>query len=88
MIGIGFALIAATFLVVYGRTRAFSEHAKHYGRMRILFENARRRLQEKKENAPGVDVRRVILELGKEALVENGDWVLIHRERPIEVPRT
>jgi protein-S-isoprenylcysteine O-methyltransferase Ste14 len=88
MIGIGFALIIATFLVVYGRTRAFSEHAKHYGRMRILFENARRRLQEKKVIAPGVDVRSVILELGKEALVENGDWVLIHRERPIEVPRT
>jgi hypothetical protein len=24
--------------------------------------------------------------LGREALEENGDWVLIHRERPLEMP--
>jgi hypothetical protein len=28
----------------------------------------------------------LIEELGKEALEENGDWVLLHRERPLEVP--
>jgi hypothetical protein len=28
-----------------------------------------------------------ILELGKEALAENGDWLLHHRERPLEVPK-
>ena len=29
----------------------------------------------------------LIEELGKEALVENGDWVLLHRERPLQVPK-
>jgi hypothetical protein len=28
----------------------------------------------------------VLRELGQEALEENGDWVLLHRERPLEVP--
>jgi hypothetical protein len=28
----------------------------------------------------------LIRELGDEALAENGDWVLLHRERAIEVP--
>ena len=27
-----------------------------------------------------------LLELGKEALAENGDWVLLRRERPLDVP--
>ena len=25
--------------------------------------------------------------LGKEALAENGDWLIMHREQPIEVPQ-
>ena len=29
----------------------------------------------------------LIKELGQEALAENGDWVLLHRERPLEVPQ-
>jgi len=30
--------------------------------------------------------RLLILELGQQALGENGDWVLLHRERPLEMP--
>jgi len=26
-------------------------------------------------------------ELGREALAENGDWILTHRDRPLEVPK-
>jgi hypothetical protein len=28
----------------------------------------------------------VLFELGREALMENGDWIMTHRERPLEVP--
>jgi len=31
-------------------------------------------------------MQRLCLDLGTEALEENGDWVLLHRERPLEVP--
>jgi len=29
----------------------------------------------------------IIYRLGREALVENSDWLLMHRERPVEVPK-
>lgn len=32
------------------------------------------------------DARDLVRELGEAALAENGDWVLLHRERPLEVP--
>ena len=28
----------------------------------------------------------IIYETGLEALDENGDWLLLHRDRPVEVP--
>jgi hypothetical protein len=31
--------------------------------------------------------RKILFELGKEALNENSGWVLLHRERPIEIPK-
>jgi hypothetical protein len=30
--------------------------------------------------------QRIIYEAGCEALDENGDWLLLHRDRPVEVP--
>ena len=37
--------------------------------------------------APGSgEAPATLLELGKEALAENGDWVLLRRERPLEMP--
>lgn len=29
--------------------------------------------------------RRIYRELGREALHENGEWLLIHRERPLDI---
>jgi hypothetical protein len=31
--------------------------------------------------------QRVLAELGREALAEHGDWLLLHRERPMEMPK-
>ncbi len=30
--------------------------------------------------------RELLFEIGKEALNENGDWLLLHRERPVQPP--
>jgi len=32
------------------------------------------------------ETRDLIFDLGKEALEENGNWVMLHRERPISPP--
>jgi hypothetical protein len=63
----------------YAHKMAWAEHTKQYKRMVLFFENARNRFERLGNSG--------ILDLGREALAENGDWVLLHRERPLEVPR-
>jgi hypothetical protein len=80
---IGLAPAVAALLYMYAHTRAFLEQGRQYDRMSQLFGNARRRLRQVLEEGDVEAFRRLLLELGKEALRENGDWVLLHRERPI-----
>jgi hypothetical protein len=30
--------------------------------------------------------REIVRELGRETLAENGDWIVLHRQRPLEAP--
>lgn len=62
----------------YAQKMAWVEHIKQYKRMILFFENARNRFDKLGDSG--------ILDLGREALAENGDWVWLHRERPLEVP--
>lgn len=88
LVAIGIAVILAALLFGYAKSRALSEHAKQYGRMSIIFANAKRHLEELVKSGRHTSARGLIEELGKEALVENGDWVLLHRERPLQVPKS
>jgi hypothetical protein len=87
LVAIGMAMIIAALLFGYAKSRALSEHAKQYGRMSIIFANAKRHLEELMRAGRYAKASALIEELGKEALVENGDWVLLHRERPLQVPK-
>jgi hypothetical protein len=87
LVAIGIAVVLAAMLFGYAKSRALSEHAKQYGRMSIIFANAKRHLEELVKSGRHTSARALIEELGKEALVENGDWVLLHRERPLQVPK-
>jgi hypothetical protein len=78
--------IGAAMLHGYIEKRALSEHAKQYSRMGIIFSNARQPLIKMLKDRHYQPAQHLIEELGKEALEENGDWVLLHRERPLEVP--
>lgn len=86
-----FPIVAALFHSLVHQ-RALAEHAKQYGRMGMVFENASSRLtqivgpeglSDYPDPAQLKWAQDLILELGKEALTENGDWVLTHRERPL-----
>jgi hypothetical protein len=80
--------LAGTLLHAYVEKRAFREHARRYRRMGNVFASAGRRLAELRERGERPEEwRGLILELGREALAEHGDWVLLHRERPVEPPR-
>lgn len=63
-------------------TMGYKEHAKQYGRMAEIFGRA----VAMSENIDTPEKLTVLAEeLGWEALMENADWLVLHRERPIEV---
>ncbi len=93
------ALIPATGALLHHYTEkmAFEEHAKQYERMAVLFGRANKSLeatiiklhQSKADSALVAiyqqEAQNGLFELGKEALEENGDWVLLHRKKPLEL---
>jgi hypothetical protein len=68
----------------YAQKRAEKELIKQYVFMARIFSNARRQL----ENTDSDATRRKILKaLGDAALEEHAQWLLLHRERPLEHSR-
>lgn len=68
----------------YAEKRALDAQAKRYARMHAVFQSALDQL-----NAPGAGsaaATAILRELGREALEENADWVMLHRDRPLEPP--
>jgi hypothetical protein len=78
--------IGAGLLFGYAEKRSLAAHARQYEKMSALFAKAKRQLEECLSRDAFAESQEIIYELGKEALKENGDWVLTHRDRPIEVP--
>ena len=74
--------VFAALRIAYGERMAFAEHARQYRATSILFKHAHNRLKDGDLTEEEVNLFR---ELGKEALAENGDWLLLHRDRPLEV---
>lgn len=81
---VGITALIGAFVHAYANIRAFGEHEKQYERMEELFRSAEEALR---HAASGSAAReRVLFDLGCEALAEHADWLLLHRERPIELP--
>jgi hypothetical protein len=77
------SLAGAALLHNYGNRMAYREHAKQYTRMEGVFSRALSVFAGVNDQESAVAC---IKSLGREALRENGDWVLLHRERPLDVP--
>jgi len=77
----GILLVAAGLLKIRSKILALSEQSKQYSRMADAFSLAESKLRV----SPGDPA--IIEELGREALAENADWLLLHRQRPLELPR-
>jgi hypothetical protein len=82
VIAISMLLVAGAVMLAYGEKMAFSEHTRQYGGTSILFRMADAEL---KDGALTEDEKKAFRILGREALQENGDWLLLHRDRPLEV---
>jgi hypothetical protein len=85
-IGLEASLAAAALLHHFNNRMAYAEHAKQYNRMASLFARATDLLGKFLQHDDFEKAYDCVRKVGNEALTENGDWVLLHRERPLEVP--
>lgn len=85
----GFTPIVAALWINYAEKISLHAQSKQYARFAVIFNRARKIFESLNENneANQLQKKKLIKELGKEALIENGDWVLMRRERPIEIPK-
>jgi len=86
IITIDLTLAAAALVHHFGDRMAYSEHAKQYSRMALVFSLASENLGRLLDNGDAAGAIQCLRRIGEEALAENGDWVLLHRERPLEMP--
>ncbi|MFH1076992.1 MAG: hypothetical protein V1753_09220 [Pseudomonadota bacterium] len=77
--------IGAAFQI-YVEKMAFSEEVKQYQRMKDLFSRGSRKLREYIEKSQYSDMELLLIDIGKEALVENCDWLMLKRSKPLEMP--
>jgi hypothetical protein len=87
LLGIGVFPVAAAMLHSYLQKNAFAEHKRQYDRMSVFYHRATVHLTKLIGEDRLADARSFLAELGREALAENGDWILMHRDRPLEVPK-
>ena len=86
IIGIDLALAAGALVHHYNNRMAYSEHAKQYSRMTPILEQAATQLKVAILEKDETTAKLILRSAGEELLRENGDWVLTHRERPLELP--
>ena len=87
LVAAALAPVTAGLIHTHAENQALAEHIKQYARMGAIFNTT----QQQVERCLGADdaegARERLRALGQEALNENADWVLLHRERMLEVPK-
>jgi hypothetical protein len=78
---LGAMLLAMGVRKAYGYRVAEKELIKQYEFMHKIFGNARRRLETVSSDA---ERRQILRALGEAALDEHAEWILLHRERPMD----
>jgi hypothetical protein len=74
----------AAFFTISVEKRAYDSHADTYELMGRIFERALREADTPEVRASDAEFRALMLDVGREALSENAEWLLDHRHRPIE----
>ncbi len=87
----GFAPVAAALWEAYGERIGARTQANQYARFAAIFSRAERFINQLERQEPTPSRREgelsLLRELGREALIENADWVLLLRDRPIALPK-
>jgi hypothetical protein len=83
---IGLPSIIAGLLHGYAEGEGLKEHARQAREMIFLYVRGDEALTASVANNDISKAQRIVFELGKEALGENAEWLILHRERPLSVP--
>jgi hypothetical protein len=79
-------LAAGALLRAYSEVRAHESEAKRYEVMSSTYASAEKKLGWL--SACGTDdaMRQLVFDIARDALIENGEWLLMHRDRPLQMP--
>jgi hypothetical protein len=88
IVSVGMLPAFAAAIGGYTEKMALSAQAKRYHWMSGIFSRAKTGLDRllSGDDANQEEIKKLIFELGKEALEENADWLIIKRDRKLEMP--
>jgi hypothetical protein len=81
LLAMGLLPLLAGIREAYSYKKADKELIKQFRFMSRLFESCNERLQHAKSDA---ETRQLLLALGRACFEEHAEWILLHRERPLE----
>ncbi|MCC6156320.1 MAG: hypothetical protein IT367_21315 [Candidatus Hydrogenedentes bacterium] len=82
---IGMMPVLAAVVGAYAEVMAFAAQAQRYRFMADIYIHASEKLKQATVMGDSEQVRSILRELGSVALEENSNWVLMHRDHPLEV---
>ncbi len=80
-------LVISAAILGYNEKRIFAEQIKIFEQMFQLFSIAQKKLTKAIETDNQAEASEIIWELALESLMENANWLLLHRSRPMEMPK-
>ena len=78
--------VGAGLLDRYSRQLAREEHIRQFASMSAFFDAGQKELEALLKEGRYPAAAGLARNLGLEALDDNGDWLILHRERPLELP--
>ena len=82
----GMLFAVSGVIKLYADIMAHQEQSNRYRKMASHFGLCNERLDIALANGDIQTAQLIVLMMGRQALAENAEWLLLHRQRPIEVP--
>jgi hypothetical protein len=85
LLAMGIGLIGGGLMIGYAEQNSFEELAKQYGRAHTVFSLGLRELNQALEANDIPKCQSILQSLGQEAIAENAQWLIIRRNRPVDL---
>lgn len=82
----GVLLYGASLIRNFSERRAYEAITRRYHLMHAVFARAASAVGDSRAELESAESASVFRALGEESLAENGDWLLLRRDRPLEIP--